>query len=162
LKLIIGPVWGHMSHKSHHILYWDIWISKSTQSNHIHRLLFLLFHFFFENFMISLKFSNKSTIWDYNIMNKMNKSMIFFHPYLFRWFLESRLHRSLPNFAACNAAKSLATIGSIMYGVGTVSGMVTCRLVIRSWVLIYYLNPAKRTNNSSGVPTTPTPMPKSV
>jgi hypothetical protein len=25
-----------------------------------------------------------------------------------------------------------------------------------------HLNPAKRTNNSSGVPTTPTPMPKSV
>jgi len=46
--------------------------------------------------------------------------------------------------------------------VGTVSGMVTCRLMIRCWVLIYHFNPAKRTNNSSGVPTTPTPMPKSV
>jgi hypothetical protein len=38
--------------------------------------------------------------------------------------------------------------------------MVTCRLVIRCWVLIYNFDPAKRTNNSSGVPTTP--MPKSV
>jgi hypothetical protein len=46
--------------------------------------------------------------------------------------------------------------------VGIVSGMVTCRLVIRCWVLIYHFNPAKRTNNSSGVPTTPTLMPKSV
>jgi len=27
--------------------------------------------------------------------------------------------------------------------VDTVSGMVTCRLVIRCWVLIYNLNPAK-------------------
>jgi hypothetical protein len=40
--------------------------------------------------------------------------------------------------------------------------MVTCRLVIRYWILINYSNPAKITNNSSGVPTTPTPMPKSV
>jgi hypothetical protein len=49
-----------------------------------------------------------------------------------------------------------------MESVGTVSGMVMCRLVIRYWVLIYYFNPAKRTINSSEVPTTPTPMPKSV
>jgi hypothetical protein len=35
--------------------------------------------------------------------------------------------------------------------VGIVSDMVTCRLVIRCWVLIYHFIPAKRTNNSSGV-----------
>jgi hypothetical protein len=46
--------------------------------------------------------------------------------------------------------------------VGTVSGMVTCRLVIRCLVLNCNLDSCKITNNSSGVPTTPTPMPKSV
>jgi hypothetical protein len=45
--------------------------------------------------------------------------------------------------------------------VDTVSGMVTCRLVIRCLVLNYNLDSCKITNNSSGVPTTPTSMSKS-
>jgi hypothetical protein len=40
--------------------------------------------------------------------------------------------------------------------------MVTCRLVICCLVLNFNLDSCKITNNSSGVPTTPTPMPKSV
>jgi hypothetical protein len=49
-----------------------------------------------------------------------------------------------------------------MNGVGTVFGMVTCRIVIRCLILNCNLDSCKITNNSSGVPTTPTPLPKSV
>jgi hypothetical protein len=46
--------------------------------------------------------------------------------------------------------------------VGAVLGMVTCRMVIRCLPLLEYHETCKITNDSSGVPTTPTPMPKSV
>jgi hypothetical protein len=63
-------------------------------------------------------------------------------------------------FTLLNTKTKMRKINKLI--VGTVSGMVTCRLEIRCRVLICNLNSCKITNNSSGVLTTPTPMPKSV